>query len=74
MQITFGKGKQATHGFMPFADVYFPDQKETKLRFYKRKNTVKAILRRVEKQKFPKGTVLKIPNWFVGYADLIVVI
>ena len=47
---------------------------ERYLRFYKHENTLKAILRKIRKQNYPKGTELVIPNWFAGYADLVIYI
>ena len=77
MRIVYGKGKRSNHGFMPVAEVYYTPSafvSDEYLRFHKRSNTLKAILRCVEKQKYASGTVLKVPNWRVGYADIYITI
>ena len=78
MQIEFGKGKKSKHGFMPFGKVAPPGipfymSKET-IRFRKRKNALKAVLRKIEKQNYEKGTTIYVPNWYIGYADLYVIV
>lgn len=48
--------------------------REEVLRFTKRYNSLKAILRRIEKQNYEKGTIVFVPNWYVGYADITVIV
>lgn len=84
MQIVFGKGKKSKHGFIPVGYIAQPEtdaplyardyMSEEIIRFYKRKNTLKAILRRIEKQNYEKGTTIFVPNWYVGYADLYIIV
>ena len=77
MQIVYGKGKKSKHGFMPFGDVVPPAyvwKRMHDIRFYKRENTLKAVLRRIQKQNYEKGTTIYVPSWYVGYADLYVIV
>ena len=87
MKIMYSKGKRSDHTFMPFAKVTAPENYNSKLsvkilrfygdntfRFYRRKNCLKTILRLTRKQKYPVGTLVVVPNWYVGYADLVIII
>ena len=77
MQIVYRNGKKSKHGFMPFGHVVPPVytwKRMHDIRFYKRKNTLKAVLRRIEKQNYEKGTTICVPSWYVGYADLYVIV
>lgn len=86
MKIVYLKGKRAKFGFMPFGKVIFPESVEIHskkilrfleddtLRFYKREVSLKAALRRIKQQKYEKGTVVHLLNWYVGYADILVYI
>ena len=86
MKLVYLKGKQANYGFMPFGKVIFPETvkerdkrtlrfiEDKTLRFYKREVTLKAALRRIEKQHYEKETIVHLINWYVGYADILVYI
>lgn len=87
MHIVYLKGKRSKHSFMPYGNVSRPGSygsdfplrkrkyvREEALRFTKRYNSLKAILRRIEKQNYEKGTVIFVPNWYVGYADVAVIV
>jgi len=82
MRIAYLKGRKSRHTFMAFGKVvtsehaknipvdklkYYEDET---LRFYKRYNSLKTILRRIRKQNYPKGTVITVFNWYAGYADV----
>ena len=84
MRIVYSKGKRSRHKFMGFASVLclykmkFADaltyQAFEDLRFYKRDVSLKAALRRIKKQNYPKGTIVRLFNWYCGYADVCVLI
>ena len=86
MKIVYLKGKRATFGFMPFGKVIFPESVEMyskkilqyinddMLRFYKHEVSLKAAIRRIKQQKYEKGTVVHLTNWYVDYADILVYI
>lgn len=40
----------------------------------KRMQTLKTILRKVRKMNYPKGTRIVIVSWFVGYADVMIIV
>lgn len=99
MKVIFTEGKRSKHNFMPFGDVYDPNDlnfseiRELKpdlrpfskrfrfffhysstIRFYKHDNTIKSCCRRIKKMNYPKGTMVFIPNWYVGYSDVYVIV
>lgn len=47
---------------------------ENTIRFCRRMNTLKSVLRRIEKQNYPAGTAVLVRNWYVGYSDIIVIV
>ena len=84
MRVVYSKGKRSRHKFMVFSKVLrlckmkfldaltyngFED-----LRFYKHDVSLKAALRRIKKQNYPKGTIVRLVNWYCGYADVYVFI
>lgn len=89
MKLVYLKGKRADYGFMAFAKVVYPETVEylneknkknlryyvdENLRFYRREVSLKAALRRIRKQNYEKGTVVHLINWYVGNADILVII
>lgn len=40
----------------------------------RRTQSLRSILRRVRKMNYPKGTRIVISNWFVGYADVMIIV
>ena len=87
MKIMYSDGKRSNHVFMPFAKITDPENYDHKLpasvlryfeddtfRFYQRKNCLKTVLRLIRKQNYPVGTLVVVPSWYVGYADLVIII
>ena len=84
MQVVFGKGKKSKHGFMPFGNILPSGTEvplhikkymcEKRIRFCKWENTLKAILRKIKKQNYEKGTTIYVPSWYIGHADLYVIV
>ena len=85
MQIVYGKGKKSKSRFMSCgyilqSDVDIPLFKKSWidgdiLDFGKRETTtLKTILRKIKQQNYEKGTVIRILNWYVGYAELYVIV
>lgn len=39
-----------------------------------RSQSLRAILRRLKRFHYPKGTRIVFPNWFIGYASVMIII
>lgn len=75
MKVSYSEGRRSRHGFMNFGrleegeEVYWG---QLCIRSVRRMPSRKTIERRVAKMNLKKGSVITVPNWYVGYADLVI--
>lgn len=86
MKLVYIRGRKTNFNFMPFAKVVHPDTAkdisidqvrfydDEHLRFTKHDVSFKSAMRIIRKQNYPKGTVVHLMNWYVGLADILVII
>lgn len=86
MSIRYLRGKKSRNSFMGYGNVVFPETvaktspsaikylEDESIYFYRHEISLRACLRRIKKHNFPKGTIVHLYNWYVGYADVLVFI
>ncbi len=86
MRIVSLGGKRSNYNFFGFGDVMYPETvqvlppehikyyEDERLSFHRHDISLRAALRQIRKKNYRKGTVVRLYNWYVGYADLLIYI